>query len=119
MKIQKVLMLICLSFVLISGCGSSLTGQTGQTASWAYEFVVWKGDSYKITSEKVTNVGKEIGQVTHYSDREGTYSGNFSNRYPVGTKYYEIQGVDTNQSIAIQTPDGSYLKAVDQGKYVK
>lgn len=114
MKAVKIVLAFCFGLAFLTGCGLK---QTGQTTSRVSEFVVWNGDIYEVTSEKVNNVGKEIGEVTKFSDTEGTYTGNFSNVFPVGTKYYEIQGVDTKISIAVKTPDGSYAKADDRGQY--
>lgn len=84
------------------------------SASWAYPFIVNKGNIYVITDEQIdpSQIGKNIGKVTKYSDREGTYSGNFSNRYPKGTPYYEIKGIDPLEAIAIQESDNVYVKAV-------
>jgi len=86
-------------------------------ASWAYEFIVWDGYVYIVTDEQVNQVDKKIGHVTKYSDREGTYSGNFSNTYPKGTKYYSIPGVSTDEVIAIQDTEGTYIKATRDEKY--
>jgi hypothetical protein len=86
-KILAVLVSLSLILPFLSGCASQQTNstemRTSSAASWAFEFVVYNGDIYKITSDKVTNVGKEIGAVNNYSDKEGTYSGNFSNKYPL------------------------------------
>ncbi|WP_277584851.1 hypothetical protein [Psychrobacillus antarcticus] len=86
-------------------------------ADWAYAFVVWDDYVYVVTDEQVDEVEKEIGHVTKYSDREGTYSGNFSNAYPKGTKYYSIQGISTDEAIATQEDDGTYIKAKRDGEY--
>ncbi|KLT17944.1 hypothetical protein AA980_11135 [Neobacillus vireti] len=86
-------------------------------ASWAYLFVVWDGYTYVVSEEYVTEIDKEIGHVTKYSDREGTYSGNFSNIYKKGTKYYSIKGISTDEAIAIQEKDGKYKKATREGEY--
>ena len=98
--------------VILTGCSLGNT----QT-SWAYSFVVWDDYVYQISSEYVKEVGEEIGEVTVYSDREGTYTGNFSNEYEKGTKYYSITGVSTEEAIAIKEEDGSYRKAIRDGKY--
>ena len=45
---------------------------------------------YVVSNEIVEEVDKEIGHVTKYSDREGTYSGNFSNRYKKGA-YFRLK----------------------------
>ena len=62
-------------------------------------------------------MGCNWGGITKYSDREGTYSGNFSNRYPKGTGYYEIIGVEINEAIAIKDDKGLYIKATYGGEY--
>ncbi|SDN45749.1 hypothetical protein SAMN05518871_105186 [Psychrobacillus sp. OK028] len=86
-------------------------------ADWAYAFVVWDDYVYVITTEQVNEVVKKVGHVTKYSDREGTYSGNFSNAYPKGTKYYSIQGISTDEAIAILKDDGTFIKATRDGEY--
>lgn len=88
-------------------------------ASWAYMFVVNDGNIYVITEEQVkpSLIGSSIGKVTKYSDSEGTYSGNFSNRYPKGTKYYEIIGVEIKDAIAVKENEEVYVKATYGGEY--
>ena len=86
-------------------------------ADWAYAFVVWDDYVYVITTERVDKIDKKLGHVTKYSDREGNYSGNFSNTYLKGTKYYSIQGVSTDEAIAIQEKGETYIKAVRDGEY--
>ena len=86
-------------------------------ASWAYPFVVWDGYIYVVSDEFVEEVDEEIGRVTKYSNKEGTYSGNFSNVYKKGTNYYSIKGVSTDEEIAIEEEGGKYKKAVMDGEY--
>lgn len=97
--------------LLIAGCSSSSNN------SWAYSFVQWEGKTYIVTDNKVekNKIGKEIGKVTTYSDREGTYFGNFSNTYKAGTKYYEIIGIDRNQAIAVEKEEGLFIQAESNG----
>lgn len=83
--------------------------------SWAYYFVVWDGYIYVVTDEYVTEIDKKIGKVTKYSDME-RYSGNFSNVYKKGTKYYSIKGVSTDEAIAIKEGNGKYKKAVREAE---
>lgn len=94
--------------VSIAGCSSS--------ADWNSAFVVWKGYMYEVSNDYVDEVDEEIGQVTKYSDTEGTYSENFSNKYSKGTKFYSIKGIDMDEAIAIEE-DGKYRKAINNGKY--
>ncbi|WKA56629.1 hypothetical protein [Planococcus shixiaomingii] len=108
-SILQVLFLILFA-LLLTGCSSS--------KSWVSDFVVWDGYYYDISDEYVVGVGEEIGEVTKYSDVEGTYSGNFSNHYKVGTKYFAISGIEPDEAIAIEE-DGRYRKAVRGGKYIE
>lgn len=87
------------------------------SADWAYSFVVWEDYIYQISDEDVQEVDEKIGEVTAYSDTEGSYAGNFSNEYKKGTKYYSITGVSTEEAIAIKEEDGTYRKATRDGKY--
>ncbi len=88
-------------------------------AKWHNYFVVYNKNLYVITERKVNPelIGSKIGKVTKYSSREGTYSGNFSNKYPKGTKYYKIIGVDVNESIAVKEKDGTFTEAKYEGEY--
>lgn len=86
-------------------------------ADWAYSFVVWDGVIYVVNDEEVDQVDREIGMVTKYSDMEGTYSGNFSNTYRKGTKYFSIVDVSSDDAIAIEDGKGHYVKAIQDGKY--
>ena len=90
------------------------------SAKWAYPFVVNEGRAYIITGETVDKqlIGKVVGKVTRYSSDETAYSGgNFSNEYPKGTKYFAIQGIASEEAIAIKNEKETYIKAVYQGEY--
>ncbi|WP_342599377.1 hypothetical protein MHB48_18815 [Psychrobacillus sp. FSL H8-0483] len=105
------------SFGIVSILSVSILFPAKTLASWAYSFVVWDGYVYVITNETVNEVDEEIGHVTKYSDREGTYSGNFSNVFPKGTKYYSIVGVSTDEAISVEDGNGAYIKANRSGEY--
>ena len=109
-KSMRLFLALCIACTLFIGSAS---------ASWAYMFVVNDGKTYVITEERVepNQIGSSIGKVTKYSDSEGTYSGNFSNRYPKGTIYYEIIGVEINDAIAVKENEGVYVKATYGGEY--
>jgi len=87
-------------------------------ASWAFQFVVYSGNMYKITETQldVSQIDRKIGQVTSYSSREGTYSGNFSNIFPAGTEYYALKETHPQQAIAVKTKDG-YVLCQNAGEY--
>jgi hypothetical protein len=84
--------------------------------SWAYPFVVWDGYIYIVNDEYVTEIDKEIGQVTKYSDMY-QQPGNFSNAYEKGTKYFSIKGISTDKSIAVEDGNGKYKKALREKEY--
>lgn len=113
MKRKRISALMSLFFILSFASACSLGNSQ---ASWVYSFVVWDGYVYQISDEYVQKVDEEIGKVTVYSDKEGTYTGNFSNEYEKGTEYYSITGVSTDEAIAIEE-DGKYRKAIRDGKY--
>lgn len=108
--------IISLVFVFLFAC-TFLINTT--YASWAYAFVVYNGNIYVVSETHIeaNKIGKKIGEVTNYSDREGTYSGNFSNQFPKGTEYYEIKGVTTKETIAIKESEKLFIKAKYDGKY--
>lgn len=90
------------------------------SADWAGSFVVYSGDIYEISDDELIPsevIDKKIGQVTQYSDHEGTYSGNFSNIYPKGTSYYSIKNIDPKEIIAIKTHEAEFVKAINKGQY--
>ncbi|CRK83411.1 hypothetical protein [Neobacillus massiliamazoniensis] len=108
--------IISLFFVFLIGC-TLLISTT--YADWAYAFVVYDGNSYIVSETHIepNKIGKKIGEVTEYSDREGTYSGNFSNQFLKGTEYYEIKGVNTKDAIAVKKSEGLFIKVNYNGKY--
>lgn len=98
--------------LFLAGCGDSqLQGQ----ASWAFPGLNWNGHIYRVTSEKVKreDIGEQLGSVTSFSEVEGApETGTFSNTLPVGTKLYEIRGVDVSDAIAAEPKDKSFLKII-------
>ncbi|MER2009623.1 MAG: hypothetical protein ABS939_19485 [Psychrobacillus sp.] len=117
LRLKHNLFCVVIAIVLLSGCSNSNPNLfNNSSADWAFQFVVWNGYIYQLSDEYVENVDEKIGEVTKYSDMEGTYSKNFSNTYEKGTKYYAIQGISTEEAIAIEE-DGRYKKAIRDGKY--
>ncbi|MCM3673266.1 hypothetical protein M3699_05075 [Peribacillus simplex] len=94
---NKHLLSIAVLFVLFTSFFPSKPLAT----SWAFQFVVWQGYIYVVSNEYVTEIDSEIGQVTKYSDME-SYSGNFSNTFKKGTKYYSIKGISTDEAILLK-----------------
>jgi len=104
-------------FIILLVAGFGMTGTA--FADWANSFVVNDGNSYIVSDVQVKpeQIGSRIGKVTRYSDVEGTYSGNFSNKYPKGTEYYKINNVDLKEGIAIKEAENQYVMAYYSGEY--
>ncbi len=108
---------ITISLVLIFMIHVMLVSTVG--ADWAFKFVVYNECIYVITTDEIdkTMIDRKLGEVTYYSDFEGTYGGNFSNTFSEGTEYFEIKGFNTYEAIAIKTDEGKYIKADYDGEY--
>jgi hypothetical protein len=102
--------------ILVAFLCSFIIPTTAMATKWVYRFVVWDGYVYVVKEEYVTEIDREIGQVTKYSDME-QYPGNFSNFYKKGTKYYSIKGISTDESIAVEEERGRYKEAIREKEY--
>ncbi|MBB3111877.1 hypothetical protein FHS18_003945 [Paenibacillus phyllosphaerae] len=113
---RNLVMLLVTAFI---GVSTLLFGLDTAHADWAHRFVVNEGKKYIVTDEPVAAglVGDQVGKVTKYSDREGTYSGNFSNHFPKGTSYYAIRDLGQKEAIAVKAADGTFVKATYDGYY--
>lgn len=92
-----------------------------QALDWAYSFVVWKGNVYEVTKEKISEneIGRFLGKVrTKSNDMTGSYYGNASNAYPIGTKYFEINGELPENSIAVEIENNQWLKSIYVHKHL-
>ncbi|MEK0313910.1 hypothetical protein [Cohnella sp. 56] len=87
-------------------------------ASWAFGFVVYNDNVYKLTDETVPadRIGLKIGKVSMYTDVEGSYKGNYSNALPKDSEYRGILGIDVQEAIAADTGGGKFVKAVYHGR---
>ncbi|MFY0518671.1 hypothetical protein ACOMCU_12710 [Lysinibacillus sp. UGB7] len=86
-----------------------------QALDWAYPFVVWNGNVYEVKEEKVveSQIGKNIGAVkTRPNDMTGDYYGDASNAYSKGTKYFAMNDISTDTTIAVEVGDKQWQKAV-------
>lgn len=105
-----------------AGCNlSPEANDRNATASWAYEFVVWDGQTYEILNEEVgkDRLDQELGTIKRSvagmdANKEGesyTKQDGDSNRLPVGAKVYQLKGTDKAEAIAVEE-NGVYKKAV-------
>lgn len=102
---------------LVAGCSDRAATGSGD---WAYAFVRWQGDSYRVTEENVpaAEIGARLGEVEHFSDDENfSASGRstWSNSYPAGTEFFEISGRSNNDTIAVKVEKDTgtaYVKLV-------
>ncbi|MGD6795947.1 hypothetical protein [Metabacillus indicus] len=64
---------------------------------------------------------RKYTSVNFYSEKPfpdmDSYPGNFSNTFKKGTKYYSINGISTDEAIAVKDPDGRFIKAYSNGEY--
>ncbi len=124
----KLIVHLIVCTVMLIGCSHQKPSTTDSgdktevASSWAYPFVVWDKKIYEVTSEKVSHVGKEIGEVESYltdvinddqsnnTDETNLIQDGQSNYFEKGTKLYEVDGAKTTEAIAIQK-ENEFVKA--------
>lgn len=77
--------------------------------SWAYAFVVLDGRVYEVMDVVVleSDLGDEVGEVeTMADDMDGSYYGDASNMYPVGTTYRSVKGETVEDVLAVEDESG-------------
>ncbi|EIM06087.1 hypothetical protein A1A1_13292 [Planococcus antarcticus DSM 14505] len=105
---KKILLVMIFGFLTVTGCSfvdRDSENEIQTSNAWVYSFVKWENENYVVTEEEVKEekIGAKIGEVTSYSDQESSdTSGNFSNKYEEGTKYYEITDINQEEAIAVK-----------------
>ncbi|WP_114165923.1 hypothetical protein [Exiguobacterium sp. TNDT2] len=87
---------------------------SAQALSWAYAFVVLDGRVYEVMDVAVLedDLGAVVGKVeTLADDMDGSYYGDASNMYPLGTTYRKVNGEATEDVLAVE--DGSEWKRAE------
>lgn len=77
--------------------------------SWAYAFVVLDGRVYEVMNVAVleADLGEVVGEVkTMADDMDGSYYGDASNMYPIGTTYRKVSGEAIGNVIAVEDESG-------------
>ncbi|KAB2862209.1 MAG: hypothetical protein F9K39_11380 [Exiguobacterium chiriqhucha] len=78
---------------------------SAQALSWAYAFVVLDGRVYEVMDVAVleADLGEVVGEVkTMADDMDGSYYGDASNMYPIGTTYREVNGEAMQDVLAVE-----------------
>ncbi|MCT4775676.1 MULTISPECIES: hypothetical protein [Exiguobacterium] len=82
---------------------------SAQALSWAYAFVVLDGRVYEVMDVAVleADLGEVVGEVkTMADDMDGSYYGDASNMYPIGTTYREVNGEAMEDVLAVEDESG-------------
>lgn len=82
---------------------------SAQALSWAYAFVVLDGRVYEVMEVAVLegDLGEVVGEVeTMADDMDGSYYGDASNMYPIGTTYREVNGEAMEDVLAVEDESG-------------
>ncbi|RHB49719.1 hypothetical protein [Exiguobacterium sp. AM39-5BH] len=82
---------------------------SAQALSWAYAFVVLDGRVYEVMDVAVleADLGEVVGEVkTMADDMDGSYYGDASNMYPVGTTYRKVNGEAMEDVLAVEDESG-------------
>ncbi|TCI22451.1 hypothetical protein [Exiguobacterium sp. SL-9] len=82
---------------------------SAQALSWAYAFVVLDGRVYEVMDVAVleADLGEVVGEVkTMADDMDGSYYGDASNMYPIGTTYREVNGEAIEDALAVEDESG-------------
>lgn len=77
--------------------------------SWAYAFVVLDGRVYEVMDVAVLegDLGEVVGEVkTLADDMDGSYYGDASNMYPIGTTYRKVNGEAIENVLAVEDESG-------------
>jgi hypothetical protein len=114
-------MFLATIMISITLLGCSAQEKTDEALS--FEFVSWENEIYVVSDgEQVEKeeVGRGIGEVTEFIEQEWrNYQGTVSNVFKEGTKLYEIKGIRTNRSIAIQKVDGGFIKGIISDEWLR
>lgn len=99
-------MLLCLLLIL------GLVGCSEQTGPGTPAGIAWNNLIYGPLGTEVTQseLGTQLGEINRIKKPMPVQNGD-SNYTPVGSKIFEIKGIDINTAVVIET-DGKYYKYV-------
>jgi len=101
--------LCLLSMLLSAGCNTKSIDGSYPTA------VVWDNKSYGLSVTEVTKseLGNQLGEIKRIKEPIPLENGD-ANNTTVGSKIFEIKGIDTKEAIAIEK-NGKIYKAIKNG----
>lgn len=108
MKKYLAIILISLCLLLILG----FVGCSNKVGPGAPAGIAWNNLIYGPSGTEVSQseLGKQLGEINRINKPMPVQNGD-SNYAPVGSKIYQIEGIDINTSIVIET-EGKYYKYV-------
>jgi len=112
-KSMLTIIILLITSVMTIACGKQ------PEPDWVSDFVVYEGNLYEVTQQKVEQVENKIGEIDKLIKDSAIHSGNISNTFPEGTVLYSIVNVEIQEAIAVEASEGEYLQANFNGQYGK
>lgn len=109
MKKHFTQMLVLLCLLLMIGLAGCVGGNNAPVS------IAWDNSIYSPSDMEIhqSELGKQLGEIKRIKKPIPVQNGD-SNRIPVGSKIFEIKGIDTNDAIAIER-DGKTYKFEKKG----
>ncbi|MCM0648892.1 hypothetical protein NBE98_10955 [Clostridium swellfunianum] len=103
--IKSMLLLYLLSTFVLIGCSNTPSGSSYPNA------LIWSNISYGVSSTEVSKdeLGKQLGEIKRKKEPMPTENGD-ANDTQVGSKLFEIKGINTEEAIAVEK-SGKFYKA--------
>jgi hypothetical protein len=104
----RVVLIICLlSIFTLGGCKKAIGSYPNSIA--------WDNISYGVSTTEVSKdaLGKQLGEIKRKKEPTPIKNGD-ANDTPVGSKLFEIKGIDAKEAIAIEK-NGKVYKAIQNG----
>lgn len=118
MKFKVYFLILLLIVSILTACNNK---SGSGSADWSDQFIVWKGNLYVVSNEKLSQseLETELGKVDKFLSNETNIfdmSHVYSNQFSENTVFYKIVNVAESESLAVK--QGSILtKLNNTGKY--
>ena len=106
----KTSILLCLLLIVgLAGCVAKVGGNNAPSS------IAWNNLIYGPSGTEVSQseLGIQLGEIKRINKPMPVQNGD-SNDIPVGSKFFEIKGIDINEAIAIER-DGKVYKLINEG----